>query len=137
MAGWVASQRDHGGIIFIDLRDRWGVIQVAVDPSDGPVGLEVAKATRLEDVLQVTGVVRERPAEAVNPAMPTGGCEVQAVSVVELAGTETPPFVVDEEATASEELALKYRYLDLRRTPLQRNMEMRHRAAQVTRRFFD
>jgi aspartyl-tRNA synthetase len=137
VAGWVTAQRDHGGIIFIDLRDRWGVIQVAVDPSDEPAGLEVAKAARLEDVLQVTGVVRERPGEAVNPGMPTGGCEVQAVSVTELAGTDTPPFVVDEEATASEELALKYRYLDLRRPPLLRNMEMRHRAAQVTRRFFD
>ncbi len=122
-------------MIFIDLRDRWGVIQVAVDPSDGPVGLEVAKAARLEDVLQVTGVIRERPGEAVNPGMPTGGCEVQAVSVAELAGTETPPFVVDEEATASEELALKYRYLDLRRPPLQRRREpvtISCRAASIT-----
>ncbi len=137
VAGWVTAQRDHGGIIFIDLRDRWGVIQVAVDPTDATVGLDVARAARLEDVLQVTGSVRERPGEAVNPEMPTGGCEVQAVSVAELAGAETPPFVIDEEATASEELALKYRYLDLRRPPLLRNMEMRHRAAQVTRRFFD
>ncbi|MFC1595366.1 aspartate--tRNA ligase [Gemmatimonadota bacterium] len=137
VAGWVAAQRDHGGIIFIDLRDRWGVIQVAVDPSDEPVGLEIAKAARLEDVLQVTGLVRERPGGAMNPEMPTGGCEIQASTVTELARTETPPFVIDEEATASEELALKYRYLDLRRPPLQRNLELRHRTAQATRRFFD
>ncbi|MFC1499527.1 aspartate--tRNA ligase [Candidatus Zixiibacteriota bacterium] len=137
VAGWVTAQRDHGGIIFIDLRDRWGVIQVAVDPSDEPVGLATAKAARLEDVIQVTGLVRERPDGSVNPDMPTGGCEIQASLVKDLAKTETPPFVVDEEATASEELALKYRYLDLRRPPLQRNLELRHRAAQATRRFFD
>ena len=137
VAGWVTAQRDHGGIIFIDLRDRWGVIQVAVDPSDEPVGLAIAKAARLEDVIQVTGLVRERPEGSVNPDMPTGECEIQASLVKVLAQTETPPFVIDEEATASEELALKYRYLDLRRPPLQRNLELRHRAAQVTRRFFD
>lgn len=137
VTGWVTAQRDHGGIIFIDLRDRWGVVQVAVDPSDEPMGIETAKAARLEDVLQITGIVRERPENAVNPDMPTGGCEIQASSVTELARTETPPFVISEEATASEELALRYRYLDLRRPPLQRNLELRHRAAQATRRFFD
>jgi len=137
VAGWVTSQRDHGALIFIDLRDRYGVIQVVVDPSDDPEGMEEAKSARLEDVLQVTGSVRERPAGAVNREMPTGGCEVVASKVVVLAETETPPFVVDEEPTASEEMGLKYRYLDLRRPPLQRNIELRHRAARATRDFFD
>lgn len=137
VAGWVTSQRDHGGLIFIDLRDRWGVIQVAVDPSEKPEGLENARSARLEDVVQVTGVVMERPEEAVNPEMPTGGVEIQATRIKVLAKTDTPPFVVDEEATASEELSLKYRYIDLRRPPLQRAISLRHLAAQSTRRFFD
>jgi len=137
VAGWVASQRDHGGLIFIDLRDRWGIVQVVMDPSDEPEGMEEAKLCRLEDVLQVTGTVRERPPGAVNREMPTGGCEIQAAELTLLAKTETPPFVIDEEATASEEMGLKYRYLDLRRPPLQRNMALRHLAAQATRTFFD
>jgi len=137
VAGWVAGQRDHGGLIFIDLRDRWGVVQVVVDPSDDPAGMEEARAARLEDVLQITGSVRERPPGSVNREMPTGGCEIQAERVELLAKTDTPPFVIDEEATASEEMGLKYRYLDLRRPPLQRNLDLRHRAARATRTFFD
>lgn len=137
ITGWVNSQRDHGGIIFINLRDRWGVIQVVVDPSDKPEGMEEARAARLEDVLQVTGFVRPRPPESVNEEMPTGGCEVQAELLLFLAETETPPFVIGEEATASEEIGLKYRYLDLRRPQLQANINLRHRAARATRNFFD
>ena len=137
IAGWVDGQRDHGGLIFIDLRDRWGVVQVAIDPAREPEGLEAAKAARLEDVVKVIGEVRRRPEEAVNPDMPTGACEVLASRIELLAKTRTPPFVIEEEASASEELALKYRYLDLRRPPMQRNMVMRHRAARSTRAFFD
>ncbi len=137
VAGWVSAQRDHGGLIFIDLRDRWGEVQVAVDPAEDPEGLEVARAARLEDVVQVTGTVRARPESAVNPEMTTGDCEVHAHRLVMLAETETPPFVIGEEATASEEMGLTYRYLDLRRPPLQRNLALRHRAAQITRRYFD
>ncbi|MFO7768254.1 MAG: aspartate--tRNA ligase [bacterium] len=137
VAGWVDGQRDHGGLVFIDLRDRWGVVQVAVDPAGSPEGLEEAKAARLEDVLKVTGVVRERPEEAVNEKMPTGGCEVLATRVELLAKTKTPPFVIEEEAAASEDLALRYRYLDLRRPPMQRKMVLRHEAARSTRAYFD
>ncbi len=137
VAGWVASQRDHGGLIFVDLRDRWGIVQVVLDPSDEPEGMEEAKLCRLEDVLQVTGTVRERPPGAVNREMPTGECEIQTTKLKLLAKTETPPFVIGEEATASEEMGLKYRYLDLRRPPLQRNLALRHLAARATRTFFD
>ena len=137
IAGWVNSNRDHGGVLFLDLRDRWGVVQVAVDPAAEPQGLEIARSARLEDIIQVVGQVRPRPPAAVNREMPTGGCEVAAEQISLLAKTDTPPFVIDEQPTASEELLLTYRYLDLRRAPLQRNLALRHRAAQVTRRFFD
>jgi aspartyl-tRNA synthetase len=137
IAGWVTGQRDHGGILFIDLRDRWGITQVVVDPTDKPEGLEAARAARLEDVLHVTGVVRRRPEDQVNRDRPTGACEVVADQVAVLAKTRTPPFVIEEEPTALEDLSLKYRYLDLRRPPLQRNIELRHRTALATRSFFD
>jgi aspartyl-tRNA synthetase len=137
VAGWVASQRDHGGLIFINLRDRYGELQIVVDPTDDPAGLDIARAARLEDVLQVTGTVRRRPENAVNPDMTTGEVELLAAGVVLLAKTATPPFVIDEQMTASEETGLRYRYLDLRRPPLQRNLMLRHRAAQATRRYFD
>jgi aspartyl-tRNA synthetase len=137
VVGWVSSQRDHGGLVFINLRDRWGELQVVVDPG-GPVeGLEVARAARLEDVLQVAGAVRRRPEGAVNAQMPTGETELVAARVNLLSKTATPPFVVGEEASAAEETGLRYRYLDLRRPPLQRNLVLRHRAAQSTRRYFD
>ena len=137
VAGWVSSNRDHGGILFLDLRDRYGIIQIVVDPGERTEGLEEARAARLEDVLQVTGVVRRRPEQQVNRDLPTGECEIVAGRVEVLAKTETPPFVVSEEPTASEETLLKYRYLDLRRPPLQRNIALRHRAAQATRSYYD
>jgi len=134
VTGWVHRRRDHGGVIFIDLRDREGVLQVVFDP-DHPGMFAEAERLRSEYVLAVTGIVRERPEGTVNPNMATGQVELYAAKLVTLNASATPPFHHDEHT--NEELRLKYRYLDLRREPMLRNLRLRHRVTRALRDFLD
>ncbi len=134
LAGWVHRIRDHGGIIFLDLRDRWGITQVVVD-SRNKEAYGCASEARAEYVVQVRGVVRERPQGLVNPRLATGEIEVHASSFCILSSAEIPPFEVEEKKEVDESLRLRYRYIDLRRRRMQENIILRHRAAQSIRRF--
>jgi len=134
VAGWVHSRRDHGGVIFVDLRDREGLLQVVFDPSAAEVFAE-AERLRGEYVIAVEGLVRERPEGTVNPALPTGEVELVADKLTVLNRSQTPPFHHDENA--SEELRLRYRYLDLRREPMLRNLRLRHAVTRAVRAFLD
>ncbi|HSH08273.1 MAG TPA: aspartate--tRNA ligase [Burkholderiales bacterium] len=135
LAGWVHRRRDHGGVIFIDLRDHSGLAQVVCDP-DRPEAFAAADRARSEYVLKVTGVVRHRPAGTVNPNMASGEVEVFAHAVEVLNPSATPPFQLDDD-NLSESVRLEHRVLDLRREPMQRNLRLRHRAASAARRFLD
>jgi aspartyl-tRNA synthetase len=135
LCGWAHRRRDHGGVIFIDLRDREGLAQVVCDP-DAREAFHAAERVRSEYVLKVTGKVRRRPAGTVNPELPTGEVEVLAHEVEILNPSLPPPFQLDEEKLA-EETRLAHRVLDLRREPMQRNLRLRHRAAMSVRRFLD
>lgn len=134
VCGWVHRRRDHGGVIFVDLRDREGLLQVVFDPDRKDI-FSAAERVRSEYVLKVTGVVRERPAGTVNPNMNTGQVEVLAHELAVLNRAETPPFHHDEQA--NEELRLKYRYLDLRRDNMTANMRLRHKVTMAMRHFLD
>lgn len=133
--GWVQKQRDLGSLIFVDLRDRTGLIQLAFDEDSERAVFDKAFTVRSEFVLSVKGTVRERSSK--NPNIPTGNIEVFVESLKVLAVSETPPFDITENTKAKEELRLKYRYLDLRRPDLQKNILFRHKAAKVTRDYFD
>ena len=134
VAGWVHRRRDHGGVIFIDLRDREGLLQVVFDP-DRPEIFAEAERIRSEYVLHVKGTVRKRPDGTVNPNMKTGRIEVLAKSLTTLNDSETPPFHHDE--LANEELRLKYRYLDLRREQMLGNLRLRHSVTRAMRKYLD
>ncbi len=134
VAGWVHRRRDHGGVIFVDLRDREGLLQVVFDPDD-PAMFAEAERIRGEYVLRVEGRVRERPEGTVNPNMSTGRVELLATSLTTLNPSETPPFHHDEQA--NEELRLKHRYLDLRRESMLGNLRLRHRVTRAMRNFLD
>ncbi|HEV8662090.1 MAG TPA: aspartate--tRNA ligase [Candidatus Methylomirabilis sp.] len=133
LVGWVQRRRDHGGLIFVDLRDREGLVQVVFGPETGPAAHEAAKRLRGEFVVAVTGEVVRRPAGTANAALPTGQVEVRATAAEILNEARTPVFPIEEDASVAEDLRLTYRYLDLRRPPLQRNLRIRHRAYQVVR----
>ncbi|MBU1190740.1 MAG: aspartate--tRNA ligase [Gammaproteobacteria bacterium] len=135
ICGWVHRRRDHGGVIFIDLRDREGLVQVVFDP-DAPESFQVAERVRNEYVLQIRGKVRRRPDGTENKNMPTGEIEILGKQVEILNSAETPPFQIDED-DISEELRLRYRYIDLRRPPMQQRMMLRARIARQLRRFLD
>ncbi len=137
LAGWVNRQRDHGGLIFVDLRDRSGVVQVVADIAHAPRAHELAARVRQEYVLQVRGTVRPRPADRVNPRMETGEIEVLADEIVVLNPAKTPPFPIFEDTPVEESLRLRYRYLDLRRRRMQRNLILRHRVVKYIRDFLD
>jgi aspartyl-tRNA synthetase len=135
IAGWAHRRRDHGGVIFIDLRDRDGLAQVVCDP-DRTQAFRNAERVRNEFVLKVTGKVRRRPAGTVNPGLRSGEVEVLAHELEILNASATPPFQLDDE-NLSETVRLEHRVLDLRREPMQRNLRLRHRAAAATRRYPD
>lgn len=135
LCGWVHHRRDHGGVIFVDLRDRTGLIQVVVDP-DTRTAFETAERVRSEYCLQIEGRVRRRPAGTENPDRTTGLVEVVASQVGVLSSADTPPFHVDDENVA-EDARLRHRYIDLRRPEMQRNLMLRARVAQTLRRFLD
>ena len=124
LCGWVDRRRDHGGVIFVDLRDREGIVQVVFDP-DGGEHFELADRVRSEFVLQVKGKVRARDPATVNPNMPTGEIEVFGLELTILNTAETPPFQMDEHTSVGEDVRLKHRYVDLRRTEMQKNLQLR------------
>ncbi|MCT4687607.1 aspartate--tRNA ligase [Vallitalea sp.] len=134
--GWVQKRRDLGGVIFIDLRDRTGLLQVVFDASSiGDEGFAKAEKLRSEFVIAVEGIIESRSDETINPNLKTGEIEVRAHSLRILSEAETPPFQIEENSNVKEDLRLKYRYLDLRRPDLQRNLIMRHKVAMITREF--
>ena len=135
VCGWVDNWRDHGGVFFVDLRDRYGRIQVVFSPDNQEL-YQLSKKLRSEYVIGVRGVVRKRPEEAVNPDISTGDIEINATELEILNTSKTPPFELKEYVDVSEDLRLKYRYLDLRRKQLQETIIFRHRVAQLTRAFF-
>jgi len=135
--GWVDTRRDLGGLIFIDLRDRYGITQVVFEPSFDKESHEIAARLRTEFVISIEGHVRKRPPETDNPKIPTGHIDVMVKKLVILNEAQTPPFPISDNVNASEDLRLKYRYLDLRRPSVQNNMLLRHRMYQITRQYFD
>ena len=135
LCGWVHRRRDHGGVIFIDLRDREGLVQIVCDP-DRAQTFEVANSLRNEFVVRVEGKVRERPAGTVNSNLVSGEIEVLATGMEVLNASQTPPFMMDDEQL-SESVRLQYRFLDLRRPQMQKNMRLRHQAARAVRGYLD
>jgi aspartyl-tRNA synthetase len=137
VAGWVHRRRDHGGLIFIDLRDKTGLLQLVFRPEEAPEAHASAERLRSEDVVTVEGELVAREEGAVNPALPTGAVELAVREVELLADAETPPFQIDEEDPVSEELRLRYRYLDLRKEAMRTNLELRHRTVRTIREFLN
>jgi aspartyl-tRNA synthetase len=135
LCGWIHRRRDHGGVIFIDLRDREGIAQVVFDP-DQPESFAIADAVRNEYVLRITGRVRHRPEGTVNPDIPTGEVEVLGQGIEILNKAKTPPFQLDDEYV-QDDIRLRYRYIDLRRPVMQKNMRMRTQIARTMRQFLD
>jgi aspartyl-tRNA synthetase len=133
--GWVNRRRDHGGLIFVDLRDHTGVTQIVFDPQHA--SFAQAEHLRNEDVLRVRGTVRRRPAGTENPRLPTGDVEVAIGELEILNRSQVPPFQVNSDEAVDENLRLEYRYLDLRRPRMQRNLRTRHRIIKAMRDFFD
>src|SRR5690625_5893423 len=135
LKGWVDKRRDLGGLIFIDLRDKSGIVQVVFNPDYSPEALAIANKVRSEFVIEVKGSIVKRDQATVNPAMLTGTIEVMANEIVILNKAKNPPFLIQEDNGVSEDLRLKYRYLDLRRKPLQETFQLRHQITQVIRNF--
>ncbi|AOH42036.1 aspartate--tRNA ligase [Anaerolineaceae bacterium oral taxon 439] len=137
LAGWVHRFRDHGGVYFIDLRDRSGLVQIVINPENSPEFAKLVSDVRVEWVLQVTGEVRFRPAESVNLNLPTGEIEVSASEVAVLNTCKPLPFAINKEENTEESIRLRYRYLDLRRERMQSNLRLRHRLIKFIRDYLD
>lgn len=137
LTGWVDVRRDLGGVVFIDLRDRYGKTQVVFAPQHNQQAYETAQGLRSEYVISVTGKVENRPEGTVNPDIATGEIDVAGGELTVLNKAETPPFPIEDEIEVSEDLRLKYRYLDLRRPVMQKNLLIRHQAYQATRAYYD
>ncbi|MGL6225595.1 MAG: aspartate--tRNA ligase [Thermoguttaceae bacterium] len=137
LCGWVDSNRDHSGVLFINLRDRYGITQIVFSSKSGEEAFELARSLRTEDVVQIEGTVEQRPEGIVNKKIPTGSIEVRAEKLTVLNRSETPPFQPGAPEIPAEELRLKYRYLDLRRPGMQKTLLLRHRIVKVMRDFFD
>ncbi|MGB2182013.1 MAG: aspartate--tRNA ligase, partial [Pseudomonadales bacterium] len=136
LSGWVHRRRDHGGVIFLDLRDREGIVQVVFDP-DREQSFALADACRNEFVVQVHGIVRPRPAGTENADMPTGEVEVLGQELVILNKSDTPPFQLDEHQSVGEDVRLKYRYVDLRRPEMAQKLKLRSKISTFIRNFLD
>ena len=138
VAGWVHRRRDHGGLVFIDLRDRTGIVQLVFNPDEAGEAFELGHKLRAEDVLSAAGTVVERAPETVNAELPTGAVEIKVSAAELLADAETPPFQVEGFAgEAGEDARLRHRYLDLRREPMRAALELRHRVVAAMREFLD
>jgi aspartyl-tRNA synthetase len=137
LTGWVDTRRDLGGVIFIDLRDRYGKTQVVFNPQHHEKIHALAKELRTEFVISVSGTVEKRPSGTDNAKLVTGEIDVLADDLTILNKAETTPFPIEDKLDTNEDLRLKYRYLDLRRAPMQQNMLLRHKLYQITRRYFD
>ncbi len=137
LAGWVHRRRDHGGVTFLDLRDRFGIVQVVTNPDRSPEAHQAAQDTRPEWVIQVVGVVNRRPAGMENPNMETGEVEVEVHQLKVLNPAKTPPFSINKEEEVDEQTRLKYRYLDLRRERMRGNLILRHRVVRFIRNYLD
>lgn len=138
LKGWVHNRRDLGGLIFVDLRDREGIVQIVFNPDFSEEALQVAETVRSEYVVEVEGVVTKRDAETINPKIKTGQVEVQVSNIEIINKSETPPFSINEEnVNVDENIRLKYRYLDLRRQELAQNFKMRHQTTRSIRQYLD
>lgn len=137
LTGWVDFQRDLGGVIFIVVRDRYGKTQVVFNPKNNSQLHQQAAGLRSEDVISVSGKVNHRPDGMINPNMPTGEIDIAAEELTIITKSDVPPFAITDDVNASEELRLQYRYLDLRRSPLQKNFLIRHQMYQITRKYYD
>ncbi|WP_314208368.1 aspartate--tRNA ligase [Vagococcus salmoninarum] len=137
LKGWVRKRRDHGGVIFIDLRDREGFAQVVFNPEYSKTAWEIADTCRTEYVIEITGEVIKRAPEAINPKMATGEFEIMATDITILNASKTVPFGIEEGTPSNEELRLKYRYLDLRRPEMLANMKLRHAVTRSIREYLD
>jgi aspartyl-tRNA synthetase len=137
LMGWANTRRDHGGLIFVDLRDRGGITQVVFNPETSAPSHELAHDIRSEFVLAITGKVAPRPGATVNPKLATGEIEVLVNELTILNQAKTPPFMIEDETDVAESLRLKYRYLDLRRPSLQKTLMTRHQITRTVRRFLD
>ena len=138
LAGWVHRRRDHGGLVFIDLRDRYGVVQITINPELPRETLDLVSDIRFEWVLQVTGKVQRRPASMENPNLETGEIEVIASEITVLNPSKTLPFMVSgEEQAVEDNTRLRYRYLDLRRERMTNNIVLRHRVIKFMRDYLD
>ena len=135
LCGWVHRRRDHGGLIFIDLRDRYGFTQIVFDPTNKEA-FAIGEQVRPEWVLKVTGTVRKRKDDAIRKENPTGGVEMLVENIEVLNESKTPPFEIDQEKEVGEEIRLEYRYLDMRRSRMQKNMQLRSKVFQVIRKYF-
>ncbi|NLB17816.1 MAG: aspartate--tRNA ligase, partial [Syntrophomonadaceae bacterium] len=135
--GWVNTRRDHGGLIFVDLRDRSGLIQVVFNPDISKSAFDLAEKIRNEYVIAISGLVSPRPEGTVNPNLETGQIEVFASELLVLNGAKTPPFYLDDEVEVDEGLRLRYRYLDLRRQEMKNNLLLRHKVVRSLRGFLD
>jgi aspartyl-tRNA synthetase len=137
LAGWVNRRRDHGGVTFIDLRDRSGLVQVVFNPDSSPQAHQDAVPLRIEWVIQVQGVVRGRPAGMKNPNLPTGEVEVEVLELKVLNPAKTPPFPINKEEEVDEQTRLRYRYMDLRHERMAQNLVLRHRMVKFIRDYLD
>ncbi len=137
LCGWVSKRRDHGGLIFIDLRDRSGIVQIVVDPDTAGCSFKTAEDIRNEYVIKVSGTVRMRDEATVNANIATGMIEVMAEEIEVLNSAKTPPFYIQDNIDTDENLRLKYRYLDLRRPEMQRNLILRHKVTKLMRDYLD
>jgi aspartyl-tRNA synthetase len=135
--GWVDTRRDLGGVIFIDLRDRYGLTQIVFSPQDDAAAHALADSLRSEFVIGIQGVVQQRDAENVNPKMKTGQIEVRVKHLEIYSAADTPPFEISDDTKTNEDLRLKYRYLDLRRPAMQHNLMLRSKVCQIIRTYFD
>ncbi len=137
LAGWVHRRRDHSGIIFFDLRDRWGITQIRIDQEGQPDAHKIADSLRNEYVVQISGTVALRPAESINPELATGEIEIIPTEIVILNSAKTPPFLINRDEHVDEEARMRYRYLYLRRPSVQENMVLRHKVVKYIRDYLD
>ena len=136
VCGWIHRRRDHGGVIFLDVRDRAGLVQVVFEPENAEL-FAVAETLRSEYVIQVKGLVRERPEGQANPNLPTGQIEILSQQLVILNAAETPPFPLDEHHNVGEDVRLKHRYIDLRRPEMQEKLFTRAAITRAIRDYMD